>query len=61
MNPDYTPKQPYVIRYTMKRQDIQAFVNELHSIQSDMIEELVAREERKGFPQVKAILDNIAR
>ena len=61
MNPDYNPKPIYSIRYTMKREDIQAFVSELHSIQADMIEECVAREERKGFPQVRELLDNLAR
>lgn len=61
MNPDYTPKPYYTIRYTMKREDIKDFVAELHSIQADMIEELVIREERKGFPQVKKLLDSLAK
>lgn len=63
MNPEDIgkPKHLYTVRYTMKQADVQAFVAELHAIQSDMIEELVAREQRKGFPQVKEILDSLAR
>jgi hypothetical protein len=58
MNPN-EPKHLYTVRYTLPRADIQAFVNELHAMQADMIEECVAREERKGFPQVKELLDNL--
>ena len=63
MNPEdiSKPKHLYTVRYTMKQADVQAFVAELHAIQSDMIEELVAQEQRKGFPQVKEILDSLAR
>jgi hypothetical protein len=32
------------------------FVSGLHDLQADMIEELVKREERKGFPQVQEAL-----
>ena len=39
------------LKYIMKRKDIMTFVSGLHDMQADMIEELVRREERKGFPQ----------
>ena len=48
-----------VIRYTLPRDQIQAFVNELHEMQHDMIEAAVKTEEAKGFPKVKEILDQI--
>lgn len=55
MNPN-DPKPLYTIRYTMKKEDIMTFVSGLHDIQADMIEELVAREEVKGFPQIQSVL-----
>lgn len=48
-----------VIRYTLRKDQIQDFVNGLHEIQADMIEAAVAMEEAKGFPKVKEILDSI--
>jgi len=51
----------YTVRYTLPRADIQAFVNSLHDMQADMIEECVAREQQKGFPKVKELLDSLAR
>lgn len=53
------PKKLYNIRYTMKKEDIMSFVSGLHDMQADMINEAVAIEERKGFPQVKELLSNI--
>lgn len=50
------PKKDYTIRYTLRRDQIQDFVNSLHSMQADMLEELVAREQVQGFPQVQQIL-----
>jgi len=44
------------LKYVMKRKDIMSFVSGLHDMQADMIEELVQREERKGFPQVQEVL-----
>lgn len=58
MNPN-DPKPFYSIRYTMKKEDIMTFVSGLHDIQADMIEECVAREEAKGFPQVQPILAKV--
>jgi hypothetical protein len=45
------PKKIMGLKYVMKREDIMTFVSGLHDIQADMIEELVRREEAKGFPQ----------
>jgi hypothetical protein len=45
------PKKIMGLKYIMKRKDIMTFVSGLHDMQADMIEELVRREERKGFPQ----------
>lgn len=46
------PKKIMGLKYIMKRKDIMTFVSGLHDMQADMIEELVKREEAKGFPQV---------
>jgi hypothetical protein len=50
------PKKIMGLKYIMKRKDIMSFVSGLHDMQADMIEELVKREERKGFPQVQEAL-----
>ena len=50
------PKKIMGLKYVMKRKDIMSFVSGLHDMQADMIEELVKREERKGFPQVQEVL-----
>ena len=48
-----------VIRYTLRQDQIQDFVNGLHEMQADMIEAAVAQEEAKGFPKVKELLASI--
>jgi hypothetical protein len=53
------PKKIMGLKYVMKRQDIMSFVSGLHDLQADMIEELVKREERKGFPQVQEVLKSV--
>ncbi len=53
------PKKIMGLKYIMKRQDIMSFVSGLHDLQADMIEELVKREERKGFPQVQEALKSV--
>jgi len=53
------PKKIMGLKYIMKRQDIMSFVSGLHDLQADMIEELVKREERKGFPQVQEVLKSV--
>ena len=52
-------KSLHTLRYTMKKEDIMSFVSGLHDMQADMINEAVAIEERKGFPQVKELLSKI--
>ena len=52
-------KSVYNIRYTMKKEDIMTFVSGLHEVQADMIEQAVAIEERKGFPQANELIRNI--
>jgi hypothetical protein len=55
------PKKIMGLKYIMKRKDIMSFVSGLHDLQADMIEELVRREEAKGFPQVQQVLNDIKR
>lgn len=53
-------KKPlYNIRYTMKKEDIMTFVSGLHDIQKDMIETVVMRKEREGFPEATAVIEHI--
>lgn len=52
-------KKLYNIRYSMKKEDIMTFVSGLHYMQADMIEELVARAEAKGFPEANAVIKYI--
>jgi hypothetical protein len=47
------------LKYVMKRKDIMTFVSGLHDMQADMIEELVRREEAKGFPKVQEVLKSV--
>jgi hypothetical protein len=62
MDKDYGRQfQFYTIRYTIPKADIQSFVNDLHTMQESMIEECVAKEQQKGFPQVRELLDSLAR
>jgi hypothetical protein len=53
------PKKQYKISYTMSREDIMTFVNGLHDVQMDMIETVVMRKEREGFPEARAVIDHI--
>jgi hypothetical protein len=43
----------------MKKEDIMTFVSGLHDMQADMIEQAVAKEEAKGFPQAMAVIKHI--
>jgi len=53
-------KKPlYNIRYTMKPEDIMTFVSGLHDVQMDMIETVVMRKEREGFPEASAVIQHI--
>lgn len=49
----------YTIRYTMKRQDLDAFLNGLHEMQMDMIETVVDSKQRQGFPEAQTVLRHI--
>ena len=52
-------KSLYNIKMTMKREDIMTFVSGLHDIQMDMIETVVVRKEREGFPEASAMIKHI--
>ena len=52
-------KQQYKITYTMSREDIMTFVSGLHDVQMDMIETVVMRKEREGFPEATAVIKHI--
>ena len=49
----------YKISYKMKSEDIMTFVSGLHTVQLDMIETVVAKKEREGFPEASAVIDHI--
>jgi hypothetical protein len=59
MDSDKKKNMLYSIRYTMPRDQIMTFVSGLHDMQMDMIEELVTRSERKGFPEAKELINHI--
>ena len=52
-------QKEYKISYRMKPEDIMTFVGGLHNIQLDMIETVVQRKEREGFPEASAVIDHI--
>ena len=52
-------KSLYNIRMTMKPEDIMTFVSGLHDIQMDMIETVVAKKEKEGFPEASAVIKHI--
>ena len=47
------------IRMTMRKEDIMTFVSGLHDLQLDMIETVVIRKEREGFPEATAVINHI--
>lgn len=47
------------IRMTMKREDIMTFVSGLHDIQMDMIETVVIKKEKEGFPEAMTVIKHI--
>jgi len=62
MNFSFNPnnsKPLYNIRYTMKPDQIFTFVSGLHDIQLDMIDEVVARKEKEGFPEATVVIKHI--
>ena len=52
-------KKYNLIRQTISRDQIVDFVNELHRVQHDMIEMLVASKERQGFPEAVTLIKHI--
>jgi hypothetical protein len=52
-------KSLFNIRYTMKKEDIMTFVSGLHEVQADMIECVVVKKEREGFPEASAVINYI--
>jgi len=49
----------YTMRYTMKKQDLNAFLGGLHQMQMDMIETVVTSKERQGFPEATVLIKHI--
>ena len=52
-------KRYNLVRQTISREQIVDFVNELHRVQHDMIEMLVASKERHGFPEAVTLIKHI--
>jgi hypothetical protein len=52
-------KRYNLVRQTISRDHIVDFVNELHRVQHDMIEMLVASKERQGFPEATTLIKHI--
>jgi len=52
-------KRYNLVRQTISREQIVDFVNELHRVQHDMIEMLVASKERQGFPEATTLIKHI--
>ena len=52
-------KRYNLVRQTISREQIVDFVNELHRVQHDMIEMLVASKERQGFPVATTLIKHI--
>lgn len=64
MWPEDTPRpenNPYTFKYTytMKQEQIQNFLNDLHKQQLDMIEAVVAQKEAQGFPEATVLINHI--
>lgn len=53
------PRKLYNIKMTLKPEDVMTFVSGLHDIQMDMIETVVIRKEREGFPEATAVIKHI--
>jgi hypothetical protein len=52
-------KSLFNVRYTMKKENLTAFLNGLHQMQMDMIETVVAGKEREGFPEASVVIKHI--
>ena len=53
------PKKLYNIKMTLRPEDVMTFVSGLHDIQMDMIETVVIKKEREGFPEATAVIKHI--
>ena len=53
------PKKLYNIKMTMKPADIMTFVSGLHDIQQDMIETVVIKKQKEGFPEANVVIKHI--
>ena len=53
------PRKLYNIKMTLKPEDVMTFVSGLHDIQMDMIETVVIKKEREGFPEANAVIKHI--
>lgn len=49
----------YKISYKMKPEDVMTFVSGLHTVQLDMIDTVVARKEKEGFPEANLVIKHI--
>ena len=59
-NKKIDPKQFYdTIRMTLNKKDLMTFVSGLHEVQEAMIEELVSRKEKEGFPEANTVIEHI--
>ena len=53
------PKYLGSIKLTLSRDQLAAFLSELHKIQHDMIEAVVASKQNQGFPEASLVLRHI--
>lgn len=59
-NKKIDPKEFYnSIRMTLNKKDLMTFVSGLHEVQEAMIEELVSRKEKEGFPEANTVIKHI--
>ena len=59
-NKKIDPKEFYnSIRMTLNKKDLITFVSGLHEVQEAMIEELVSRKEKEGFPEATEVINYI--
>lgn len=57
MNDDKKPL--FSVKYTLKKEQIQDFVNSLYEIQDGFVEAALAKKEREGFPEATEIINHI--
>lgn len=53
------PKKLFSVKYTMKKEQIQDFVNSLYEIQDSFVEAAVAKKEREGFPEAMEVINRV--